>query len=240
MTGIADAGGKLPAEWLKEGAQLIADMNMKYAKKLDINPAHRLTAIKPEGSASCVVGSSSGVHDRHAEYYIRRVRMNKDDSLYKYLQTVMPDLCEDDIFSSTTGVVSIPQHSPERAITREKSTAIKLLDRAMFLNRNWVAPGHFDGANKNNVSLTVSVKENEWEEVCKYMYEKRDIYTGISLLPYDGGTYQQAPFEDIDKDRYNELISKVGDVDVKQVLEAEDNTDRKGMLSCAGASCEII
>jgi len=239
MTGIADNGGKLPAEWLKEGAKLILELNEKYAKKIGINPAARATAIKPEGSSSCVLGSASGIHDRHSEFYLRRVRMNKDDSLYKYLQTVMPELCEDDLFSPTGGVVTIPQQSPDGAMVRENSSAMSLLKRAMFFNRNWINPGHRSGNNKHNVSLTVSVKENEWEEVCDFMYDQRELYSGISLLPYDGGSYKQAPFESITKEEYDEHNTKIGDVDLKQVMEDQDHTNRVETVACVGGVCDL-
>lgn len=240
MTGIADNGGKLPAAWLREGAKYILELNEKYAKKIGINPAARTTAIKPEGSSSCVLGSSSGAHDRHDQFYIRRVRMNKDDSLYKYLQTVMPELCEDDLFSPTGGVVSIPQESPVGAIKRSDSSALDLLKRAMFFNRNWISPGHRSGDNKHNVSLTVNVKEEEWKGVCKFMYENRNFYSGISLFPYDGGTYQQAPFETIDKTKYEELSKKIGNVDLKKVKEDKDHTNMTEIIACSGGTCEVF
>lgn len=239
MTGIADNGGKLPADWLREGAKLVLDVNEKYARKIGIQPAARVTAIKPEGTSSCVLGSSSGLHDRHDDFYIRRIRMNKDDSLYKYLQTVMPSLCEDDLFSATGGVVSIPQASPVNSSTRNNTTAISLLKRAMLFNRNWVAPGHRYGDNKHNVSATISVKDNEWKDVSDFMYEHRDLYSGISLLPHDGGSYQQAPFESIDRDKFMELSRKINDFDLKEVREIEDNTNLTDTVACAGGVCEI-
>jgi hypothetical protein len=97
-TGIADASGTITNEWLKEGATLAKEVNDKYARKLGINPAARITTIKPEGTASCVLGSSSGIHARHSEFYLRRVRMNKDDALALYLKNTIPELVEDDIF----------------------------------------------------------------------------------------------------------------------------------------------
>ena len=240
MTGIADNGGKLPAEWLKEGAKLILELNEKYAKKLGINIAARTTAIKPEGTSSCVLGSSSGVHDRHGEYYLRRIRMNKDDALYKYLQTVMPSLCEDDLFSPTGGVVSIPQESPQGAVIRDNTKAIDLLKRAMFFNRNWVAPGHRSGHNKNNVSLTVSVRENEWTKVCDFMYTNRGLYSGISLLPFDGGTYKQAPFETITQEEFTKYNSEIGEFDIKHVMEDDDYTNKTETIACSGGVCDIV
>lgn len=240
MTGIADNGGKLPANWLRKGAKLILELNEKYAKKLGINMAARATAIKPEGSSSCVLGSSSGIHDRHAEYYIRRIRMNKDDALYRYLESKVPSLCENDLMSSTGGIISIPQMSPKDAIIRDNSNAMNLLNRAMFFSRNWINPGHRSGNNKHNVSLTVSIRDNEWSDVCKFMYDNRQLYSGISLLPYDGGNYQQAPFETIDKERFKEYSKLIGDVNLKEVTEDDDYTNRTETIACAGGVCDII
>lgn len=240
MTGIADNGGKLPAEWLKEGARYILELNEKYAKRIGINPAARATAIKPEGSSSCVLGSSSGIHDRHAEYYLRRIRMNKDDALYKYLESAIPKLCEDDILSPTGGVVTIPQQSPMTSIVRDKTSALSLLKRAMFFNRNWVAPGHRSGDNKHNVSLTVSVRENEWEKVSDFMYDNRHLYSGISLFPFDGGTHQQAPFESIDKKKFDEYNKLIGDIDLKNVMEDDDYTNKTETIACSGGVCDIV
>lgn len=239
LTGIADTRS-IPVEWLRAGVKLINEKNELYSKKIGINPAARTTAIKPEGSASCVFGSSSGIHDRHSEAYIRRIEMLKDDSLYKYLQTVMPDLCEDSLSSPNNGIVSIPIKSPPQSVTREKSSAIKLLDRAMRYNKNWIAPGHRSGDNRNNVSLTCYVKEHEWDEVAEYMFKHRYDYSGVALFPYDGGVYKQAPFEEITIEKYNELCKLIGDVNLKDIKESGDFTSRTSVVACSGGTCEII
>lgn len=239
FTGIADAHGLITPEWLEEGAGLVLDLNEKYAKKIDINLAARTTTVKPEGTSSCVLGSSSGIHARHNEYYLRRFRMNKDDSLYTYLNSTIPDLVEDDIMSATGAVITIPQMSPLNALTREKETAISLLDRTYMYNKHWVNKGHRSGDNKHNVSVTVSVKDNEWDEVRESMWNNRDLYSGISLLPYDGGTYKQAPFEDCDKETYEKYMSMVKTLDLTKVIEEEDNTKRNETVACSGGVCEI-
>lgn len=239
FTGIADSKSSINAETLRKAAKLVLEVNEKYAKKLGINVAARATTIKPEGTSSCVLGSSSGIHARHSEYYIRRVRMNKDDSLAVYLKNVIPELVEDDLFSSTGVVVSIPQASPEGAIVREKETALTLLNRSLYYSRNWINPGHRSGDNKHNVSVTISVKENEWNELREQMWEHRELYSGISLLPYDGGTYQQAPFEETTKENYNELAKHLKDIDLKQVKEESDKTSRAEIIACGGGKCEI-
>jgi len=237
FTGIADGRGIINAEMLRKGADLVLEVNEKYAKKLGINLSARSTTIKPEGSASCVLQSSSGIHARHAPYYIRRIRMNKDDALAIYLKNVIPELVEEDIMSASGVVVSIPQESPEGAIVREKETALSLLNRALMYNRNWVAHGHRSGDNRHNVSVTISVKEDEWDSLRDSMWEYRDLYSGISLLPYDGGTYKQAPFEECSKETYEQMSKLVKEIDLKEVKEDQDNTNRTELLACVGGAC---
>lgn len=237
FTGIADGNGMVSSEWLNEGAKFAKELNFKYANKIGINPAARITAIKPEGTASCVLGSSSGIHARHSQYYIRRIRMNKDDALTVYLKQIIPELVEDEIGSNTGVVVSIPQESPPNSIIREKETALDLFDRAIFYQKNWIIPGHDYGKNKHNVSVTISVKETEWETLKEKMWENRESYSGISLLPYDGGNYQQAPFETCSKENYEELSKLVKEVDLRNVKEDGDYTNRVDMLACSGGTC---
>lgn len=237
FTGIADAPS-LTAAQLQGAAKLVLEVNEKYARKIGINPAARATAIKPEGSASCVVGSSSGVHDRHDEYYLRRVRMNKSDPLARYLINAVPELMEDDMFSQTGTIVTIPQESPEGALIRSNTDAFTLLERVNFYNKNWVQAGHRTGANYHNVSCTINYKPDEVEELKKRMWDSRDVYAGISLLPFDGGSYQQAPFESCSKETFEKFEKMVKDIDLAKVIELEDNTDRVNELACAGGVCE--
>ena len=239
FTGIADSHGLVTADMLQKGSQLLLEVNEKYAKKIGINLAARTSTIKPEGNASCVFGSSSGIHARHSDYYIRRVRANKDEPMVGYLKSVIPELVEDDKFSSTGVVISIPQASPKGAITRHQETALSLMNRALFYRKNWIEPGHRSGKNKHNVSVTISVKENEWDELGHALWNQRENYSGISLLPFDNGTYIQAPFEDCSKETYEEMIKLVKEVDLKQVKEDTDNTNRVEQLACFGGNCEI-
>jgi ribonucleoside-diphosphate reductase alpha chain len=239
-TGIADAANLITEDWLQEGAKLALDVNEKYAKKLGINPAARVTAIKPEGTSSTVLMSSSGIHDRHAPFYLRRIRMNKDDPLTMYLKHTIPELVEDDLFDAGGAVVTIPQESPNGALLRNNTSAIDLLNRAIKYNQNWVAPGHRSGKNMHNVSCTVSVKDHEWSALCDAMWQQKDLYTGISLLPYDGGTYQQAPFEECTKEVFDSLSLLVKNIDLREVKEEQDNTARMDAPACAGGLCEII
>lgn len=241
FTGVADAAGIVTSEWLRDGAEHVLSVNERIAKKIGINLAARATTNKPEGSSSAVLSSASGIHARHAKrWYLRRVRMNKDDALTMYLRSMMPDLVEDEVGSSTGAVVTIPQISPEGAISREDETAMDLFRRAMDYNTNWVGHGHRSGTNKNNVSCTISVKESEWDELGKAMFKNRSLYSGISLLPYDGGNYQQAPFETCDEATYLKYTSMVRDVDLRNVREENDMTVRTETVACGGGSCEIL
>jgi ribonucleoside-triphosphate reductase len=165
--------------------------------------------------------------------------MNENDSLARYLKSVIPDLVEPDTFSASGVVVSIPQESPKGAITRDMSTALDILRRANMYNQNWIALGHRSGANTHNCSVTINVRENEWEGLAEELWNTRNEYTGVSLLPYDGGTYVQAPFEECSKDKFEEMQKLVKTIDLTKVLEIEDFTNRGELVACAGGACEI-
>jgi ribonucleoside-diphosphate reductase alpha chain len=240
FTGIADSGSKITNDWLEEGAIYAKEVNERIAKKIGINLAARITCVKPEGTLSTIVGSSSGIHARHAPYYIRRIRMSKNDDLAHYLSNTIPDLVEDDIAAANTVVVSIPQEAPDGAIVRNQETALDLLDRVMRYNNNWVKPGHRSGDNLHNVSCTVSVKPDEWNKVGEFMWKHRANYTGISLLPYDGGEYKQMPFEECTKDRYDELMSHIKTINLREIHENDDMTEFTKTVACSGGKCELI
>lgn len=240
FTGIADNSGLVTTEWLHEGAKLVLETNEKYAKKIGINLAARATTLKPEGSSSCVLCSSSGIHARHDKHYLRRVRISKNEALAAYLQATIPQLVEDDKFTANTIVVTIPQESPSNAIIRSEETANSLFDRVLFYNENWVRAGHRSGSNYNNVSATINLKDDEWDSFRERLWNERDRYNAISLLPYDTGIYQQAPFETCTKEKYEELIKVVQDVDLRDVIEGDDHTTLLQNLACSGGACEII
>lgn len=238
FTGIADAP-QMTADQLKKAAGLVLEVNEKYARILGINLAARATAIKPEGSASCVLGSASGIHARHDQWYLRRIRMNKEESLAKYLKLTIPELVEDDLFSSRDIVVTLPQESPEGSIIRDNESAIQLLNRVLFYNQNWVAPGHRTGSDMHNVSCTINYKENEVDDLRQRMWDARWMYSGISLLPFDGGSYKQAPFESCSESKFQEVNKLVKDIDLTKVLEVDDQTNLAEQVACAGGVCEI-
>jgi ribonucleoside-triphosphate reductase len=238
FTGIADAS-RLSRGQLQGAAELVLQINDRYSRKLGINPAARTTAIKPEGTASCVLGSSSGIHARHAEFYLRRVRMNRDDELAKYLMRVCPELVEADLFSQTGVVVTIPQESPVGAIIRNKESAIDLFDRVKLYYNDWILPGHRSGVNTHNVSCTINYRPEEVEELKAKLWEDRLSYAAVALLPADNTVYQQAPFESCDEEMFNKYDAMVKDIDLSKVMEMEDNTNRAEQLACAGGLCEI-
>jgi len=237
MTGIGS--GTVLGYDLKKAAQLVKRENVRVAKLIGINPAARCTTVKPAGTTSLALGTSSGIHAWHNDYYIRRVRVGKNESMYKHLSIHHPELIEDEYFRPhDTAVISIPQKAPDGAILRTESP-FQLLERIKKIAMEWVVPGHRNGSNTHNVSATVSLKAEEWETAGDWMWDNRKHYNGLSVLPYDGGTYTQAPFEDITEDKYNELMETLKDVDLTKIVETEDETDLAGELACAGGACEI-
>jgi len=238
MTGIG-SGAVLPYD-LEEAASEVLKENARVAKELGINPAARTTTIKPSGTSSLVLGSSSGIHAWHNDYYIRRIRVGKNESIYPYLRDNHPELVEDEFFRpNEQAAIEIPQKAPGGSILRSE-TPLELLERVARFNREWVRVGHRDGQNTHNVSCTISVKDEEWELVGDWMWKNRNHFNGISVLPYDGGTYTQAPFEDIDEERYRMLEQSLSSIDLTKVVEEEDNTDLAGELACSGGACEIV
>ena len=237
MTGIAS--GKVLGLDTTEAAKVVKKENQRVAKLLDINTAARTTTVKPAGTTSLTLGTSSGIHAWHNDYYIRRLRVGKNEAIYTYLSIFHPDMIEDEYFRPhDTAVISIPQRAPEGAIMRTES-ALQLLRRVAKISNEWVNPGTRSGQNTHNVSATISIKEAEWADVGEWMWENRKVYNGLSVLPYDGGTYKQAPFEDCSKETYEAMLESLEEVDLTKVIEIEDNTDLSGELACAGGACEI-
>ena len=246
--------------------------------EVEDTPVYQLkNGIVSHNTSSLVLGTSSGVHAWHNDYYLRRIRVGKNESIYTYLAINHPELVEDENFRPhEQAVITVPQKAPEGAIYRHESP-MQLLERVRRLNTEWVRAGHRDGQNTHNVSVTVSIKKeaemvskkdengktikgtdgkviyepkkdengktinriNEWGVVGEWMWYNRDTFNGISVLPYDGGSYIQAPFSDCTKERYNELMKTLSEVDLTKVVELEDNTDLSGEIACASGQCEI-
>ena len=237
MTGIA-SGGVLGLD-MKEGAKIVKEENARVADIIGINAAARTTCVKPAGTTSLTLGTSSGIHAWHNDYYIRRIRVGKNEAIYNYLATNHPELVEDEFFSPhDTAVISAPQKSPSNAITRSE-TAIDLLERVKKVSTEWVKSGHDKGQNTHNVSATITIKPEEWETVGQWMWENRKHYNGLSVLPFSDHTYKQAPFEDCDEETYENMLKSLKSVNLELINEEEDNTDLKGEIACAGGACEI-
>ena len=276
MTGIGS--GEILKYDLKAAAKAVKDENARVAKLIGINKAARTTTVKPSGTSSLVLGTASGIHAWHNDYYIRRIRVGKNEAIYTYLSIYHPELIEDEYFKpKEQAVISLPVKAPEGSIFRFESP-MQLLDRVSKFNIEWVRNGHRDGQNTHNVSVTVSIKKeiekvskldengnvitdsnnnpiledrrdekgnfvykiNEWPSVGKWMWDNREDFNGISVLPYDGGTYIQAPFEDCSKEKYEKMMEILSDIDLTKVIEVSDNTNLSGEISCGGNGCEIV
>jgi len=222
-----------------EATDVVKLENKRVAKLIGINKAARTTCVKPAGTTSLVLGTSSGIHAWHNDYYIRRLRVGKNEAIYKYLVDNHPELVKDEYFRPhDTAVIEIPQASPKGSILRTES-AFDLLERVKHVATQWVKPGHLTGSNTHNVSATISLKKDEWNKAGEWMWKNRGCYNGLSVLPYDGGTYIQAPFEDITKKEFDKLAKLLQDINLENVTEETDETDLSGELACAGGSCEI-
>jgi len=238
MTGIAS--GKVANLDLQAATNVVIEENKRVAELIGINSAARTTCVKPAGTTSLVIGSSSGIHAWHDPYYIRRIRVGKNEAIYQYLAANNPEILEDEFFNpSEQAVISVPVEAPAGATFRNES-AIDLLERVKRVSTDWVKTGHIKGENTHNVSATISVKDGEWEEVGEWMWENRACYNGLSVLPFDGGSYKQAPFETISKEEFERLNKQLKGIDLTQVLEVEDSTDLGGEIACSGSSCEVV
>ena len=238
MTGIGS--GVVLGYDMKKAAKMVKEENERVAGLIGINKSARTTTVKPSGTSSLVLGTSSGIHAWHNDFYLRRIRVGKNESIYSYLAINHPELIEDEFFRPhDTAVITIPQRAPEGSIVRHESV-FQMLERVKKVSQEWIKPGHRNGQNTHNVSATVSIKEDEWSLVGDWMWNNRDFYNGLSVLPYNGGTYTQAPFEDCTKEDFERLVKTLSDVDLTKVIELQDNTDLRGEAACAGGACEIV
>ena len=237
MTGIGS--GVVLGYDMKAAAEIVKLENERVAKLIGINKSARSTTVKPSGTSSLVLGTSSGIHAWHNDFYIRRLRVGKNEAIYPYLLNNHPELVEDEFFRPhDTAVISIPQKSPQGSILRHESV-FQMLERVKKVSQEWVRSGHRTGQNTHNVSATISVKEDEWDLVGEWMWNNRKFYNGLSVLPYNGGTYTQAPFEDCTEEDFERLLSTLEDVDLTKVIELQDNTDLRGEIACGANGCEI-
>jgi ribonucleoside-triphosphate reductase (thioredoxin) len=238
MTGIGS--GVVLGYDMKAAAEAVKEENERVANLIGINKAARTTTVKPSGTSSLVLGTSSGIHAWHNDYYLRRIRVGKNEAIYSYLAINHPELVEDEYFRPhDTAVITIPQMSPEGSILRYESV-FQMLERVKKVSQEWIRPGHRGGQNSHNVSATVSIKEDEWDLVGDWMWKNRKFYNGLSVLPYSNHTYKQAPYEDCSKEEYEMLLTTLKNVDLTNVIELQDNTNLSGELACANGSCEVI
>ena len=225
---------------MNKGAEVVKRENARVAELIGIGPASRCTTTKPAGTTSLVLGTSSGIHAWHNDYYIRRIRVGKNEAIYSYLSRNLPEMIEDDKFRPhDTAIISIPQRAPESAITRHES-ALDLLKRVQHVSETWITGGHQSGHNTHNVSATVTIKPEEWKSVGEWMWLNRKSYNGLSVLPHSDHSYVQAPFEDCTQEEYESLLKFVKRIDLDLIKEEQDETNLTGELACAGGSCEIF
>jgi ribonucleoside-diphosphate reductase alpha chain len=260
MTGIASM--EVFKYDLTEAARQAELTNIEVSQTLGINRAARITCVKPSGTTSCVLGTASGIHAWHNDFYIRRMQMSKSEDLYKYLATNHPSLVKDHLLIPNSAVVEIPIKAPAGSVLRTES-ALDTLERVKNVSMKWIKPGHIHGDNTHNVSATISidknrmydvditdkdypdvllrhiVKKDEWEVVGEWMWENKEHYNGLSVLPFDGGSYSQAPFEDITEEQYNNLVGHLTSIDLTQVIEEDDLTSLMDQAACAGGACEV-
>jgi ribonucleoside-diphosphate reductase alpha chain len=265
MTGIAS--GEVLQYNLEVAAKIAVKTNQLISETIGTNEAARVTCIKPSGTTSLVLGTASGIHAWHAPHYLRTMRFNKTEDLALYLEINHPELCEDDVLRpKDTICVRIPVKAPEGSIFRTESS-IETLERVKRFATEWILPGHVEGDNTHNVSATISIdksrmytefspmgahppndsvykitqdgKFDEWEVVGKWMWDNREVYNGLSVLPAFDHTYKQAPFEDITEEEYNARINTLKSIDLTKVMEMDDSVDFGQVAACAGGACEI-
>lgn len=237
MTGIA-SGNVLSLD-MKKAAEVVLEENERVADIIGVRKAARTTCVKPSGTTSLVLGCSSGIHAWHSDCYIRRIRVGKNESIYKYLSVVHPELVKDEFFRPhDTAVIEVPQKAPKNAILRNES-ALDLLERVKKVHSEWIKPGHRKGANTHNVSCTVSIKDDEWDDVCNWMWKNRDSFSGLSVLPFSDHSYTQAPFQDISEEEFLEMEKYLCELDCSLIYEEDDETDLKGEIACGPGGCDL-
>ena len=220
----------LPAT-LEKLRQVSIDTNKEWSEKLGINQSVAITCVKPSGTVSQLVLSPSGIHPGHDRYYIRRVRSDNKDPLTNHLINAGVPHEPDVTKPHSTTVFSFPMRLPETSITRENVSAIEHLSLWLKYQRHWC---------EHKPSVTINVNEEEWPRVGAWVYDHFDEVSGISFLPYDGGSYRQAPYETITKEEYEKTIINIPTtVDWDNLIEMDDNVEGVQTLACSAGNCEI-
>jgi ribonucleoside-diphosphate reductase alpha chain len=229
-------------------SKLAIKVNKEWCSKININQASRITCVKPEGTSSLFLGSSSGIHPHHAHRYFRRVQVNKLDNVYNYFKVYNSHATEESVWSATKSddVITFPLTVPKNAIVKSDLTAIEHLNHIRKTQENWVNSGITEVNKKpvsHNVSCTVEVDENEWVKVIDYLYENRKYFSAVSLLPKVGDNmYKQAPLQRVyseDEQKWEDLVKNWKSVDWEYFNENEDFTKLTEQLACAGGACEV-
>ena len=244
LTGIMDhpilSGTDWPEEtgilihWLKELKEVAIETNKEWAAKLGIAPSTAITCVKPSGTVSQLVDSASGIHPRHSPYYVRTVRTDKKDPLYQFMKD-QGVYVEDAIGKeSSTAVLHFPMKAPEQAVFRDARGALEQLELWKIYAEHWC---------EHKPSVTIYVKEEEWLDVGAWVYKNFDSVSGVSFLPFDGGVYQQAPYQEVDEATYNEWVERTPksiNWEALSQYESDDQTTNKKELACTAAGgCEI-
>ncbi len=235
ITGQWDSPAVRKPEILKELKAEALKVNKMFAKRFGVEESTCVTCTKPSGNLSQTVDSSSGVHPRHSEYYIRRVRIAATDSLFRMLRDqgvpFNPEVGQT-ADNATTYVIDFPVKSPKSPVFKDGQTAIEQLEYWKSVKENFT---------EHNPSTTISVGENEWIEVANWLYSNWDIIGGLSFLPRDNHVYQLAPYEKIDEKTYHELSKRLAHIDFAKIVtyEGTDETDNKKELACVGGVCSI-
>jgi ribonucleoside-diphosphate reductase alpha chain len=250
ITGMMDNPDVLfNSKFQKEAAQVAVDTNKIWAKKIGINQAHRVTCIKPEGTNSIVLSAASGIHPHHATKYFRRIQVNKEDNVYRFFKMFNDHACEESVWSANKvdDVITFPVEVSEVAKIKENLSAIEHLKLIRLTQKNWVNTGTTEVNTKplnHSVSCTVIVKDDEWTEVTKFLFDNQEDFTAVSLLPYSGDKiYKQAPMEAVvtpeDEARFDNLVKNWSKVDYKKLEEHDDETSHTTEAACAGGNCEV-
>jgi ribonucleoside-diphosphate reductase alpha chain len=221
------------AVWLEEVRNVAIDTNKVWAKKLGINHAAAITAVKPSGTVSQLVDSASGIHPRFSEHYIRRVRSDKKDPLAVFMEEKGFPV-EQDVMSPSSSVFSFPVKAPKTSVTVKDVGAMQQLELWKAFQNHWC---------EHKPSITVYYTDDEFLQVAQWIWENFDLCSGISLLPVTDHVYQQAPYEDITVEQYKELLAAMPKgVDWADLgnHEKEDNTTGSQELACTGGACEIV
>jgi len=223
------------AKWLREMRDEAVAVNKEYAQMLGIPQSVAITCVKPSGTVSQLVDAASGIHARHNDYYIRTVRGDNKDPLTQFLVKQGVPAEPDVMKPKSTTVFSFAMKSPTGAVTRTQLTAVEQLELWKTYALNWC---------EHKPSVTITVKEEEWMEVGAWVYENFDVASGVSFLPHSDHTYQQAPYQDIDVDAYNEwqIAHKHVTIDWDKMadFEKEDNTSGSRELACTAGVCEVV